>query len=317
LAIFKIALSSDTGTHPQLMIVPLILAVRPKQWTKNLLLFAGVVFSGHIREWPRVLDAFWAFLIFCGLSGTVYLVNDLKDAENDRGHPLKRNRPIASGKLPVPAAIWAAVLMGAASILAGFLLNRDFGVLALIYLLVMIAYSIVLKHLVILDLLIVAMGFVARAVAGVWAIQNPGEPPIRITSWFITCILFLALFIVLCKRRHELILLSHAARQHRPVLEHYSPVFLDQMVNVATTATVMSYALYVTTGIQEKQKEAMIYTLPFVLYGVFRYLYLVYKRDEGGAPETLLFKDVPLLICVLLWSISVVLIWNFGQAGIG
>ena len=302
------------------MISAIIREMRPKQWTKNLLLFAGVIFAQKLHEPHRVLDALFAFIIFCGLSSAVYIINDIRDAQSDREHPLKSKRPIASGELPVPiAAAIAAGLIIVGIIWAFFIhwrpgaplaesLNWWFAIFAIIYLVLMTAYSLGLKHVVILDLMIVAIGFVLRAMAGVHAIENPGEM-IRITPWFITCVLFLALFIVICKRRHELLLLSHAARQHRPVLEHYTPAFLDQMVSVATAATVLSYALYVTLGVtQTPRNTQMVYTIPFVLYGIFRYLFLVYKREEGGAPEILLLQDRWLLANVVLWLVTVLAI---------
>ncbi|MBX7244139.1 MAG: decaprenyl-phosphate phosphoribosyltransferase [Candidatus Sumerlaeaceae bacterium] len=298
----------------------IILEMRPKQWTKNLLLFAGLVFAHKLVDVPRALSAVAGFFIYCGLSGVVYIYNDIKDADSDRQHPLKCKRPIASGELPQPVALAVGFTLAAVCIASGFLLNWPFGALALAYFLVMLLYSSVLKHVVILDLMIVAMGFVIRGVAGVLAISGPRpEDRIPITPWFIMCILFLALFIVICKRRHEIVLLSASARHHRPVLEHYSKDFLDQMVSVATAATVLSYALYVTLGVRPDggspdktgihHPELMIWTLPFVLYGIFRYLYLVYKRDEGGAPEVLLLQDPSLLVNVLLWFAAVVAIF--------
>lgn len=290
------------------LLTAILQELRPKQWTKNLLLFAGILFSNHFRERDRLLHAFYGFVIFCALSGVIYIINDLKDADSDRQHPLKCKRPIASGALPVPIAIIVAIGLLAFVLDWAYFLNTRFGHLSLFYFALMVAYSMGLKHVVILDLMIVAIGFVIRGIGGVLAIEHANEH-IPITPWFITCVLFLALFIVICKRRHELVLLSASARHHRPVLEHYSPAFLDQMVNVATTATVMSYALYVTLGVQQKgNMRAMVYTLPFVIYGVFRYLYLVYKRDEGGSPELLLLQDFSLLICVLLWLVTVTVI---------
>jgi 4-hydroxybenzoate polyprenyltransferase len=288
----------------------IIEAMRPKQWTKNLLLFAGLVFSHNLTRWDRVLEAIAAFLVFCGLSGVVYIYNDIRDAPSDRQHPLKQKRPIASGRLPVGAAWVAAGIIATAALAGSWMLNAKFAGLALTYFVLMLAYSAVLKHVVILDLMVVAMGFVIRAVAGVKAIEHAGEN-IAITPWFITCVLFLALFIAICKRRHELVLLSDGARNHRPVLEHYSTAFVDQMVSVATAVTVISYALYVTLGVsraQVRHPEWMIWTLPFVLYGIFRYLYLAYRRDEGGAPEALLLQDAPLLVNVLLWLATISLI---------
>ncbi len=281
-------------------------AMRPKQWTKNLLLFAGIIFSQHLGDPRRVVAALAGFLVFCGLSGVIYIVNDIRDADSDRKHPLKCRRPIASGDLPVPAAWSVAAVVGSVCLVAAWFLNPEFGVAATIYFVMMLAYSIRIKHVVILDLMTVALGFVVRAVAGVKAIELPGED-IPITPWFKTCVLFLALFIVICKRRHEIILLAGSASHHRPVLEHYSRTFLDQMVSVATAATVISYSLYVTLGVKadNPRHQYMVWTVLFVLYGVFRYLYLVYKREQGGAPESTFLQDPALLINVALWLITV------------
>lgn len=285
--------------------------MRPKQWTKNLLLFAGLVFSHSMTQPGRIASAFWGFVVFCGLSGIVYIVNDIKDLQSDRSHPLKCQRPIASGLLGVRTAWFAAIIGGLLCLSLAFSLNLRFGLISTAYFLMMLLYSFTLKHVVILDLMIVAMGFVVRAIAGVYAIEVPGDTPIPITPWFISCILFLALFIAICKRRHELLLLAGNAAQHRPVLDQYSQAFLDQMVSVATAATVISYALYVTLGVQKEttpHHEYMIWTLPFVLYGIFRYLYLVYKRDEGGSPEVLLLQDPSMLINICLWLVTIALI---------
>lgn len=286
-------------------ILALIQELRPKQWTKNLLLLAGLIFSRHALEADRVLRATTAFVLFCCLSGVVYLINDLLDLDADRQHPLKRKRPLASGRIPVSSAIVTAVVLAVLGLAGAFALNVRFGTLGLIYLATMLAYSTSLKHVVILDILIVALGFVMRAVGGIWAIEYPGER-IVITPWFVTCVLFLALFIAICKRRHELLLLTDSAMNHRPVLEDYSQQLLDQMVSVATAATVLSYALYVTLGVRPeaaRHHEYMVFTVPFVIYGIFRYLYLVYKREEGGAPEALLLQDPPLLVNVVLWLV--------------
>jgi len=272
-------------------------------------LFAGLIFSNHFTEPERILKASLGFVVFCFLSGVVYIVNDIRDLEGDRQHPLKQNRPLASGQVSTSLAMGFAIGL---AVIAFSLLFTAFGirfqVISMTYLVMMLLYSMWLKHVVILDLMIVSLGFVIRAVAGIFAIEYAGEQ-IEITPWFVTCIMFLALFVIICKRRHELVLLSEDAKSHRPVLEHYTPLFLDQMINVATTATVMSYALYVTIGVKDQPRsELMVVTLPFVLYGVFRYLYLVYKKEEGGAPDTLLFQDISLLAVVILWLISVVLI---------
>lgn len=290
----------------------IISLLRPRQWTKNLLLFAGLIFSNHFTEADRIGKAILAFIVFCLLSAIVYIVNDYKDAESDRLHPLKSKRPIASGAISKTAALFlAGCLVIPLTLLTAFFFEPRFQVLSVTYLVVMILYSLWLKHIVILDLMIVSIGFVMRAVGGIYAIEKPSET-IHVTPWFLTCVMFLALFIVICKRRHEIILLSDDAKSHRPVLEHYSPLFLDQMVNVATTATVMSYALYVILGTPATLGgNNMIFTVPFVLYGIFRYLYLVYKKEKGGSPEILVFQDISLLITVILWLISVILILYF------
>jgi 4-hydroxybenzoate polyprenyltransferase len=285
--------------------------LRPRQWTKNLLLFAGLVFSNHYREADRVTAAILGFVVFCGLSCIIYIINDYKDIESDRQHPLKSRRPLASGEIKPTSALVLALLLLAGTIILALQLPYRFQIVSVLYLAMMILYSLWLKHVVILDLMIVAIGFVIRAVAGIYCIERIHET-IMITPWFITCVLFLALFIVICKRRHEIVLLSGKAHHHRPVLEHYSPAFLDQMVNVATTATVISYALYATLGVAGKPGSGlMVLTLPFVIYGVFRYLYLVYKRDQGGSPEILLFQDIGLLVAIILWIASYIAISSF------
>lgn len=291
------------------MMIDILKLLRAHQWTKNVLLFAGLIFTNHIFDYVYVSRAFIGFVLFSSISSVIYIINDLLDREIDRQHPRKRHRPLAAGRIkPQTAVIIAAFLFFGAIIGASFL-SWKFLLIMSVYFAVMTTYSLALKHIVILDLMIVALGFVMRAVAGIFAIELPGET-IPITPWFLSCVLFLSLFIVICKRRHEIVLLSDDARHHRPVLEHYSGAFLDQMVNVATTATIMSYSLYVTLGIDESKpwREKMVLTLPFVVYGIFRYLYLVYKKEEGGAPEILLFQDKSLLVAIIGWFISVVLI---------
>lgn len=243
------------------------------------------------------------FVIFCALSGVVYIINDIKDIESDRLHPRKKNRPIPSGRLPVSLAFLVVLVIGTLALAGAFLLNTAFGITALAYVIIVILYSLHLKNYVILDLLLVALGFVIRAVAGVEAITVNGYVP-EITPWFIACTLFLALFIAICKRRHEITLLEEEAVNHRKVLSEYSPAFLDQMVSVTTSATIISYALWSTIG--KYAEYNMIYSLPFVIYGIFRYLYLVYMKKKGGAPEVLLLKDRALQVAILLWLISII-----------
>ena len=283
--------------------------IRPKQWVKNFLLFAGLIFSDHFTEPDRIGKAGLAFLVYCLFASTIYIINDLHDVESDKLHPRKKHRPLAAGQVTRSQAIALAGIFGVVGlVLTVVLFGWRFQAITLSYFVLMFLYTFWLKHQVILDLMVISAGFVIRSVAGIYAIEYEGEV-ITITPWFITCIMFLSLFVVICKRRHEITLLSDGAVSHRPVLEHYSTLFLDQMINVATTATVISYALYVTLGVQDRSGgNYMVLTLPYVLYGVFRYLYLVYQKDEGGAPESLLFHDKVLLITVVLWLLTVILI---------
>jgi 4-hydroxybenzoate polyprenyltransferase len=296
-------------------------SLRPKQWTKNLLLFAGVVFT---RSWsdPLMLrNAVAAFAIFCGLSSVVYLVNDIFDVEKDRQHPKKKFRPIAAGVVSVPMAWALAVLMTVGGLWAAFSLTRGFGIIAALYLGLSFGYSVYLKHVAVADILVLAVGFVLRALGGIEAIHLPGTQ-VQVTSFFLLTTLFLALFLAICKRRNELVTLGDEAANHRQVLGEYSVDFLNVLLTVATTGTIFSYALWTTQGqFAEPQIQGhfgMVFTIPFVLYGIFRYVWLVYRRDEGGAPEVLLLTDIPLLISVLLWGITVVaILYNLPVKPIG
>lgn len=282
----------------------LLLAMRPRQWIKNLLLFAGIVYAGMFGELVPTLKVVAAFILFCALSGVVYIVNDIFDLEQDRHHPRKRLRPIASGRLPLHVA-WSAVpVIGFVSLTLSFFVSTRFGFCALAYVALMFAYSLALKQIVILDLMTVSIGFVLRAFAGTQAIELDETTP-----WFLACILFLALFIAICKRRHELLLLNERATDHRTVLSEYSTALLDQIVAISTAAALLSYTLW-TTAQQTREKfgEGMIFTVPFVLYGILRYLYLVYHRSEGGAPEVMFLTDRSLLINIFLWFIVVMIL---------
>jgi 4-hydroxybenzoate polyprenyltransferase len=291
----------------------LVKSLRPRQWTKNLLLFAGLIFTGNMKDLHLLGRSILGFILFCTLSGVMYLVNDVRDMESDRQHPEKRHRPIASGELPVHVALTAAFLLGVPALgLSYYRIGVAFGNCALAYVILVTLYSLKFKNHVIIDLLMVALGFVVRAVAGIEAMAVKGKTP-EVTPWFLACTLFLALFLAICKRRHEITLLNNRASEHRQVLEEYSPAFLDQMMAVTTTATVLSYALWSTIGTIGKFAgyRMMIYTLPFVLYGIFRYLYHVYQKEEGGAPESILLKDRPLQVNILLWVISIIILIYF------
>jgi 4-hydroxybenzoate polyprenyltransferase len=277
----------------------LLASLRPRQWVKNLFVFAGVIFSQQLLT-PRVWPALAAFAIFCGLSGAIYLFNDVADVDKDRLHESKRRRPVASGALPIGAAIGFGVLLLAGCLAAAFRLSPAFGLVALFYGALLTAYSLWLKHLVILDVLTVAAGFVLRAVAGAVAVD------VEISGWLLICTILIALFLALGKRRHEYRSLQGDAAAHRPILAEYSEGFLDQMISVVTASTVITYALYTMSPetVAKFHTRLLPLTLPFVLYGIFRYLYLLYRRDLGGSPSDLLVTDRGLLLDALLWIVT-------------
>jgi len=285
-------------------VVLLVRSLRPQQWTKNLFVFAGLLFSGHLLDraaWPPALAA---FLIFCGLSGAVYLVNDVLDRAADAQHPIKRHRPIASGALSTGTALVAALVLAGVCVAGATAINGQLTMAAVGYVVLLATYSAALKHYVIIDVLTLAAGFVLRAVAGAVAIGVP------ISHWLLVCTTLLALFIGLSKRRHELTLLNDGAAGHRPILQEYSPYLLDQMISVVTAATLVAYSVYTISSETAGRlgSDRLGLTIPFVLYGIFRYLYLVHQRNEGGSPSELLLTDRPLLVCVALWVTAVVLV---------
>jgi 4-hydroxybenzoate polyprenyltransferase len=282
----------------------LLLSLRPSQWTKNLLVFAGLIFGERLLDRTAAMTAAAAFVIFCVLSGVVYLVNDVRDREADRLHPVKARRPIASGELAPATAMGVAVVLAAASLAAAFALNEAFGLVAATYLVLFGLYSISLKHIVILDVLTLAGGFVLRALGGAVAIGVP------FSDWLLLLTLLLALFVALSKRRAELVTLAGDATGHRRSLAEYSPYLLDQMIAVVTASTLLAYAFYTISPdtIQKFGTDRLVFTVPFPLYGIFRYLYLVHQRDGGGNPSELVLTDRPLLGCVALWGLAVILI---------
>jgi 4-hydroxybenzoate polyprenyltransferase len=280
--------------------VHLFTSLRPRQWTKNLLVFAGLLFSKNLFSVPLLLKTLAGFVLFCLLSGAEYLINDLADLRQDRVHPLKSQRPIASGKLPAHWAVIAAGLFLPAGLVLSFLLDTAFGWAALLYVLIMTAYTFLLKRIVILDVLVIAFGFVLRAAAGAVLIH------VTISSWLLVCTTFLALFLGLCKRRHELVILGADASVHREILGEYSVPLLDQMIAVVTASTVMAYALYTMAAdtLVKFGTRNLIFTVPFVLYGIFRYLYLVHQKNMGGSPEQILLKDKGMIINITLYVIT-------------
>jgi len=289
--------------------------MRVRQWTKNLILFAGVVFSLHFTDPREVLRAAQAFLAFCFLSSAVYTLNDLRDVEGDRLHPKKRLRPIASGRISIRTGwvLFAALL--AIAVILSAPLGRPFLLSAAFYLVLNLAYTIWLKRVVLMDVMVIALGFVVRAVAGVEVLLLPEE----ISPWLLICTLFLALFLAVCKRRAERALLADQAESHRKTLSEYPPELVDQMIPVVTAATVISYAIYTVSPatVDKFRTDQLVYTVPFVVYGVFRYLYLVYRRQRGGSPSEVLLTDLPTLINVVLWMATVMVILLVARGRLG
>jgi 4-hydroxybenzoate polyprenyltransferase len=282
----------------------LLISLRPTQWTKNLVVFAGLIFGEELLVPASVGLASLAFLIFCVLSGVVYVVNDIRDRDADRLHPSKSARPIASGALPVSIAGASAVVLAVAALSAALWIGPAFGLVAATYVLLLVIYSATLKHQVILDVLTLSAGFVLRAAGGAVAVDVP------VSRWLLLLTLLLALFLALSKRRAELVSLADDAKDHRPSLAEYSPYLLDQMISVVTASTLIAYAFYTISPdtVQRFGTEDLIFTVPFPLYGIFRYLYLVHRRDGGGNPSEHLLTDRPLLVCVALWGAAVILI---------
>jgi 4-hydroxybenzoate polyprenyltransferase len=282
----------------------LLVSLRPHQWTKNLIVFAALAFSKHLFEPRPLLRTVVAFVVFCGVSGTVYLLNDLADVERDRLHPRKRLRPLASGEISQRFAATVGFLIGATCLSAAFVLGWEFGLCAVVYLAMNLTYTLYLKEVVILDVLTISLGFVVRAVAGGLVIA------VHISDWLLVCTILLALFLALSKRRHELVSLSDTASSHRAILGEYSPYLLDQMIGVVTASCLTAYAFYTLSAetVTKYQTNKLSWTIPFVIYGIFRYLYLVHQKEKGGSPSDVLLTDRPLLLAVLLWAITVVLV---------
>lgn len=282
----------------------LVFSLRPEQWIKNGILFAPLLFSQNLFVKPLLFKTLEAFGLFCLLTGAVYIINDLKDIKEDRLHPLKRFRPLASGQVSPFLAGSLALVCLVVSFTGGWFLSVPFWGTLVAYLILQILYTFSLKNQVILDIFSIAAGFVLRVVAGGLAIG------VQLSPWLLICTTLLALFLAMAKRRHELVILKEGAIEHRQILKEYSPYLLDQMMGVVTATTVMSYALYTISieTISKFRTTNLIYTLPFVLYGIFRYLYLVHQKVEGGRPEEILLTDRPLLLTVLGWTITVYLV---------
>jgi 4-hydroxybenzoate polyprenyltransferase len=282
----------------------LIISLRPDQWTKNLIVFAALIFAVKLLDPAALALASAAFLIFCVLSGSVYLINDVSDREADRQHPLKRLRPIASGALGAGTALAWAIGLSAGALAAAYVLRPLFALVAAAYLALFVGYNRTLKHVVILDVMSIAIGFVLRAVAGGLVIGVP------VSDWLLVCTILLALFLGLAKRRHEITMLADGASGHRRILEEYDPYLLDQMIAIVAAATLVVYIIYCASPETAERfgTRLLVLTTPFPIYGIFRYLYLVHRKHGGGSPSDLLLRDRPLLGCVALWGMAVVLI---------
>ena len=293
----------------------LLKAMRPKQWIKNLLLFAGFVFTMNERwrpftpeMWDFLLRSLAAFGLFSLISSSVYLLNDVRDVEKDRAHPTKRNRPIASGELSPRVAITVGVALMPLCLIAGYLLSPAFAAVAASYLLMQFAYILVLKNVVLLDVFVIALGFVMRAVSGAVVIGA------EISPWLYTVTLLGALFLGLCKRRNELLLLETGAVHHRKILEMYTPSLLDSLISIVASSTIMAYSLYTFTSVTGRAQggsggsNLMMLTIPFVIFGLFRYVFLAHRQNAGGSPEEVFLKDRPLIVTILLWILSTGLI---------
>ena len=276
-------------------------SMRPKQWTKNIILFAPLIFSQNISNKQLAIYSFISFIVFCILSSSVYILNDLIDIEQDKVHPLKSKRPIASGRLrPIYAVITFLVLLALSAYISFTYLNYLFILVAGSYLILQIAYSTILKHIVIIDVFSIAAGFLLRVIAGAEAIE------VTFSTWLFFCTILLALFLALSKRRHEIRLLDEKAINHRKILFEYSADLLDQMISIVTTTTLIAYILYTISPetVAKFGTDNLKYTVPFVLYGIFRYLYLMHQKNEGGSPERVLLNDMPILITVILYCLT-------------
>ena len=283
------------------MLLPLLESLRPRQWTKNVFVFAALVFDHKLFRPEYFLVTLAAFGIFCLLSGAVYLLNDLADADADRQHPTKRKRPIASGRLPIRVAQAAGVALPLVALPLGFWLDWRFGLVAVAYFGENLLYSTWLKRKAILDVLLLALGFVLRVAAGVVVVDVQ-----RFSPWLYICVTLLALFLGFGKRRHELVLMAGQGNPTRHSLDEYNLPLLDTMITIVTTAVIMAYSLYTFSAHGLPVNDSMMLTIPFVLYGIFRYLYLIHVRGEGGAPDELLLHDRPLQATVVLWGLTII-----------
>ncbi|NOH01241.1 MAG: decaprenyl-phosphate phosphoribosyltransferase [Chloroflexi bacterium] len=288
------------------MFSALFKTMRPRQWTKNIFVFAALVFDKQLFAADSFLRTLAGFALFCLISSSVYLFNDLADVEADRQHPEKKHRPIASGKLPVSAAWIAGVLLVVVTFTLAWFLSPGFEFVVVLYFFINMAYSKWLKHIPILDVLIIAAGFVLRVHAGVTLIDVE-----RFSPWLYVVMTLLSLFLGFGKRRAELALLAHGAGSHRKVLDGYTLPLLDQYIMIVSGTTIVAYSLYTFSAPNVPDNHSMMLTIPFVVYAIFRYLYLIEVKHAGGAPEEILLSDRPFQIAMILWGAAVLAIFYF------
>jgi 4-hydroxybenzoate polyprenyltransferase len=287
----------------------ILMGMRPRQWTKNLVVFAGLIFSRNVADTALLMKSVEAFIIFCGLSGVIYLVNDIADIEKDKLHETKRNRPLPAGKLRVSEALIAAVIIGVTALFAAQWIGPAFLVVSVIFFALNFFYSFVLKKIVLLDVVSISLSFIIRAIAGVEALAEI-DHSIEISPWLLVCTLFLSLFLAFCKRRHELINMDEASK-HREALAEYNPLLIDQLVGISASGAILSYSIYTIwpDTVQKFGTTDLVYTIPLVLLGVMRYLYLVYSKEKGGSPSEMLLSERFILIVVFAWILLVVAIF--------
>lgn len=282
------------------MLSGLIKSMRPRQWTKNVFVFVPLFFDRKLTDPESVLRTLAAFVLFCLMSSSVYLMNDLVDMEKDRQHPTKKNRPLPAGQLSPRVAGAAAILFAAGSLIAGYLLSPMLSLILLIYLVIQVAYTLWLKNVVLVDVMVIASGFLLRIGAGVAVIEVE-----RFSPWLYVFSGFLALFLALGKRRHELVLLGDEGANHRSILSEYNIDLIDRMLGIVTTGAVVAYSLYTFLAEGLPANHVMMLSIPFVLYAIFRWLYLIHVRQEGGAPEEIVLRDRPLQLSIVLWAVVV------------
>ena len=291
-------------------ILLIIQTLRPHHWSKNLFVFAALVFSKRLFESHSFTQSLIGFALFSLASGAAYIFNDINDIKSDSQNPQKRLRPIAAGKISIPLSIGLFIILGTVSIIASYWIKPTFGLIILIYIVLNMLYSVILKHIVIVDVMVIAAGFLMRVMAGAELID------VYPSKWLILCTILLSLFLALGKRRNEIMIMGEQTNNHRQVLKHYNAYFLDQMIVVVMAATLMAYMLYTVSEetVNFFGTKYLIWTVPFVLYGLFRYFYLVHRKEKDIYPVELLLRDLPLLIDIMLWLIgSIIIIYYFNR----